>query len=299
MDYSSHIQYFKTLNCRFFKDEYMFRHTSFRIGGPADLFVEVYDLDSLKKILIFLNNNKTKYFLVGNGTNLLVKDEGYRGIILNLKGDFKESKWDGDVLYCGAGTKLLDICKIALSNSMSGLEFAYGIPGSCGGAVFMNAGAYGNEMKDIVLKVVCMDKYGNLHSFSNNECKFSYRNSIFKSNDLIIVSVFILLKRGSYTKIKSRMDNLMSRRINKQPLDLPSAGSFFKRPSSGYASEIIEKCGLKGMQIGNAAVSHKHAGFIVNFGGATFDDVKKLQFKITSQVADKTGILLEPEVLEI
>ena len=299
MNYSLFINYFKTLNCKILENEPMFKHTSFKIGGPADLFAEVYSLESLKKILTFLNKEKIKYFLIGNGSNLLVDDKGYRGIILNLKGDFEKIKIENDILECGAGAKLVSACKLALSHSMSGLEFAYGIPGSCGGAVFMNAGAYGGEMKDVVLKVVCVDKNGSLHSFSNKECKFSYRNSIFKSQNFIITSIFIKLYKDNYEKIKAKMDDLMLRRKTKQPLEYPSAGSFFKRPEKGYASALIEECGLKGLQIGGAAVSKKHSGFIVNLGGATFEDVKKLQLEVTTQVAKKTNIKLEPEVVEI
>ena len=208
-------------------------------------------------------------------------------------------KIEDNILECGAGVRLSSACKFALEKSMGGLEFAYGIPGSCGGAVFMNAGAYGGEMKDVILKIVCVDKNGSLHSFSNKECEFSYRNSIFKHQNFIITSIFIKLFKDNYEKIKYKMDELMLRRKTKQPLEYPSAGSFFKRPEKGYASALIEECGLKGLQIGGAAVSKKHSGFIVNLGGATFEDVKKLQLKVTSQVAKRTNIKLEPEVVEI
>ena len=299
MNYSSCINYFKNLNCKILQNELMSKHTSFKIGGPADLFVEVYNLESLQKILIFLNKNNIKYFLIGNGSNLLVNDTGYRGVIINLKKNFEELKIKDNIIECGAGAKLSDACKFALKYSLSGLEFAYGIPGSCGGAVFMNAGAYGGEIKNIILKVICIDKNGILFNFSNKECKFSYRDSIFKHENFIITSIFFKLIKNNYEKIKSDMNNLISKRKFKQPLEYPSAGSFFKRPVKGYASALIEECGLKGFQIGDAAVSKKHSGFIINLGGAKYTDIKKLQREIESRVAEKTSIKLEPEIIEI
>lgn len=299
MNYFSCINYFKNLNCKILENEPMSRHTSFKIGGQADLFVEIYDLESLQKILIFLNKKNIKYFLIGNGTNLLVHDSGYRGVILSLKNNFEKISIKNNILECGAGAKLSSVCKFALKNSLSGLEFAYGIPGSCGGAVFMNAGAYGGEIKDIVLKITCIGKNGCLRNFSNQECEFSYRNSIFKHENFIITNIFFKLIKENQEKIKSKMNDLILRRKTKQPLEFPSAGSFFKRPKNGYASAIIEQCGLMGLQIGGAAVSKKHAGFIINLGGATYNDIKKLQLEITSQVFKKTNIKLEPEIIEI
>ncbi|MBO6126507.1 MAG: UDP-N-acetylmuramate dehydrogenase [Clostridia bacterium] len=299
MNYSSCINYFKNLNCKILENELMSRHTSFKIGGTADLFIEVYNLESLQKILNFLNKQNIKYFLIGNGTNLLVHDSGYRGVILSLKNNFEIININENILECGAGAKLSSACKFALENSLSGLEFAYGIPGSCGGAVFMNAGAYGGEIKDIVSKITCIDKSGCLYNFSNKKCQFSYRNSIFKQENFIITNIFFKLIKENPEKIKSKMNDLILKRKKKQPLEFPSAGSFFKRPEKGYASAIIEQCGLMGLQIGGAAVSKKHAGFIINLGGATYNDVKKLQLEITSQVFKKTNIKLEPEIIEI
>ena len=275
----------------------MAKHTTFCIGGSADLFVEIYDVESLISCLKLFKINNIPHFLVGNGSNLLISDRGYRGIILNLKGDFNKINLNNSLIVCGSGAKLSDLCKFALKNSFTGLEFAYGIPGTCGGAVFMNAGAYGGEMANVVKSVQCVDKNGNLNTFSSENCKFNYRNSIFSDNKFIITFVEFELKFGNYEDIKSKMDNLMLKRKTRQPLEYPSAGSFFKRPDGHYAAALIEECGLKGLQIRNVAVSEKHAGFIVNLGGGTFEDVKKLKNKIQSEVKKSKNVNLEPEVI--
>ena len=297
MKYSSILNYLKSKKCKFCKNELMSKHTTFRIGGPADLFIEVPDVCVLQNLLVLMKKSDIPFFLLGNGSNLLINDDGYRGIILKLGGDFTSIEVDGGFIKCGAGVNLSKICKTALENSLTGLEFAYGIPGSCGGAVVMNAGAYGGEMKDVIKAVEFINQNGEINKISGKDCEFSYRNSLFSQNKYIITFVEFKLSSGKYEDIKSRMEDLIARRKFKQPLNFPSAGSFFKSPAGYHASALIEQCGLKGFRIGDAAVSSKHSGFIVNLGNATSKDIKKLQSEIISQIATKTGINLEPEVI--
>ena len=299
MKYSSILDYLNSKKCKFCKNELMSKHTTFRIGGPADLFIEVPDVCVLQNLLVIMKKGDIPFFLLGNGSNLLINDDGYRGVILKLGEDFTSIKVNGEFIKCGAGVNLSKICKAALENSLTGLEFAYGIPGSCGGAVVMNAGAYGGEMKDVIKSVEFVDQNGKINKISGKDCEFSYRNSLFSKNKYIITFVEFKLSLGNYESIKSRMEDLIARRKLKQPLNFPSAGSFFKSPAGYHASALIEQCGLKGFRIGGAAVSSKHSGFIVNLGNATSDDIKKLQSEIISQIATKTGINLEPEVINL
>lgn len=296
MDYSEIINYFKTSKCKFIVNEKMSEHTTFRIGGNVDIFVEISNINVLINSLKILKKHNIPYFLIGNGSNVLIDDSGYRGIIFNLKGEFENITLENNTINCGSGAKLSSVCKFALKNSLSGLEFAYGIPGSVGGAIFMNAGAYGNEMKDIISFVECIDKNGNLHKMSKNECKFDYRKSIFSSKEFVITSVEFVLTNGKYDEIESKMRDIISRRRSKQPLEYPSAGSFFKRPKGYHASALIDQCGLKGLRIGDAAVSSKHAGFVINLGHATSADVNKLRDEIISRVLESTNVKLDTEV---
>ena len=298
----NYLEVFNNLNiseCNIKTNECMSKHTTFKIGGPADLFLEISSVESLKTVLNVLKTNKIQFFIIGNGSNLLVDDTGYRGAILNLKGEFEQVLVKDNTITCGSGAKLSRVCCCALSASLTGLEFAYGIPGSLGGAIFMNAGAYGNELKDIVQNVTCMDSNGNIHKFSNEECKFDYRKSIFSENKFIIINSELKLSPGKYEDIKLKMNDLISRRKTKQPLEYPSAGSFFKSPPGYHASALIDQCGLRGFRIGDAAISSKHAGFVINLGKASSSDVKKLQLEVISQVAAKTNIRLTPEVLPL
>lgn len=296
MDYSKIIDYFKTSNCKFMINEKMSEHTTFRIGGNADIFVEISNINVLINSIRILKKQSIPYFLIGNGSNVLIDDSGYRGIIFNLKGEFENITLENNTIKCGSGARLSSVCKFALKNSLSGLEFAYGIPGSVGGAIFMNAGAYGSEMKDIISFVECIDKNGNLHKMSNNECKFDYRKSVFSSKEFVITSVEFILNNGKYNEIESKMKDLISRRRSKQPLEYPSAGSFFKRPKDHHASALIDQCGLKGLRIGDAAISSKHAGFIINLGHATSTDVNRLKNEIISRVLESTNVKLDTEV---
>ena len=237
---------------------------------------------------------------IGNGSNLLINDNGFYGIVFKLDGDFKQiSIVDENTIKCGTGTTLAKLCKFALDHNLSGLEFAWGIPGSVGGAAFMNAGAYGGEMKDVLEASAYIAPDGTLGTFTAEEMNLSYRHSVYSENNYIITSITVKLKPDSYEAIRGRMDDFMGRRKDKQPLEYPSAGSVFKRPEGYYAGGLIEECGLKGCQIGGAQVSEKHAGFIINKGGAACEDVCGLIKHIQDTVFEKKGVLLECEIKRI
>lgn len=279
---------------RVLRDEPMSKHTSLKIGGPADIFVKVTSVEELKYIINLAKERETPLTVVGNGTNLLVKDKGIRGITVKL--DFKDINISGEEIEVGAGVQLPVLAKLAYENSLSGLEFASGIPGTVGGAVKMNAGAYGGEFKDIVIETTYLDNELNLKTISNNEHKFSYRHSIFNDTDDIIISTKIKLNKARQEDIKNIMQENTTKRKEKQPIDYPNAGSIFKRKNEYIAAEIIDKCELKGYNIGDAYVSEKHAGFIVNKGKATAEDVLKLIKHIKETVKKKYDIDLELEI---
>jgi UDP-N-acetylmuramate dehydrogenase len=279
------------------ENEPLSAHTSFKIGGPADLFIEADSETQLIATIKILKENNVKYFLLGNGSNLLVSDDGFRGAIINLIGDFtKIEKISDDEIFCGAGAKLSSLCNFALLNNLSGLEFAFGIPGSAGGAVFMNAGAYGGEMKDVITKAYHITDNLEKSSFSIDELNLGYRHSIYSENDYIITGVTVKLNPDKKENIKAKMDDFLGRRKSKQPLEYPSAGSVFKRPEGYFAGALIEGCNLKGFSIGGAQVSEKHAGFIINRGGATAKDVLNLVDYIKEKVLEKDGVTLECEI---
>lgn len=278
-------------------NEPMRLHTSFRIGGSADIFAKVTSREQLFALLAFAKENDIPLMLVGNGSNLLVSDNGIGGIVARLEGEFIEiTPLDGGLLRAGAGASLSAFCKAALDNSLSGMEFAYGIPGSVGGAAFMNAGAYGGEMKDIIVSCEYITRGGESGELSGEECDFVYRGSIFQREPYIVTAVTVRLQPGDPTAIKAAMDDVMGRRKAKQPLELPSAGSVFKRPEGHFAGGLIEQCGLKGRCVGGAQVSKKHAGFIVNRGEATCSDVLGLVKLIQDTVLAETGVELECEI---
>lgn len=288
------------LGCKYIENEPMFRHTTFRIGGNADLFITVDSKEKLKEILACIENEKIPMFVLGRGSNILVSDSGFNGVILKLEGDFtKVSLLDDDFICCGSGVTLAKLCNEALKYSLSGLEFAWGIPGSAGGAIYMNAGAYSGEMKDVVTSCTHIDKQGKFRTYKKEKLNFSYRNSIYSKSDYIITDITIKLKKDDYESIRKRMDDFMDRRKSKQPIDIPNAGSIFKRPEGNFAGTLIEKCGLKGKTIGGAQVSTKHAGFIVNNGNAKCEDVLNLIEFIKEKVMKETGILLECEIKTI
>ena len=295
MNYDSFISCLKKGMYKFSLNEPLKNHTSMKIGGPADIYVEVESVEYLCELLKKIKEYDIPFFLIGNGTNLIVSDDGFNGVIVKLSGDFQKLTINGSNINCGAGVKLIDLCKFALNHSLSGLEFAYGIPGTCGGAAYMNAGAYGGEFKDIVHCVHCIDNNYNELCLSPEECAFSYRKSVFSENRMIILSVEVSLKNGDFNEIKNKMSDIMNRRIEKQPLNYPSAGSTFKRPEGYFVGPLIEKCGLQGFSIGDASVSTKHAGFIINKGNASCNDVMLLVNKIQSEVYNKFNVKLELE----
>jgi UDP-N-acetylenolpyruvoylglucosamine reductase len=284
--------------CEVRADEPMKNHTSFKIGGCADLFVTVGDDRQLSSVVALCNEKKIPLFVLGNGSNLLVSDKGIRGVVLRLSGGFCDIRLNDDgSIHCGAGAQLSKLCAFALEHSLTGLEFAWGIPGSCGGAAFMDAGAYGGEMKDVVVSCEHVDlRTGECGSFAGEELDFAYRHSVYSDGGYVVTALNLRLKKGNKEEIKAKMDDLMGRRKDKQPLEYPSAGSVFKRPVGYFAGGLIEQCGLKGAQVGGAMVSPKHAGFIVNVGCATCEDVLGLIASIQKTVREETGVELECEV---
>ena len=277
-------------------DEAMSLHTSFKIGGRADVFVCPKSCEELSFVLNQANKYSILLFVLGKGSNILVSDSGIEGAVVNL------SLLDGiqineNEIICESGAHLSKVCNAALENSLTGLEFAFGILGSVGGALYMNAGAYGGEMSQVVKGAYCMDNEGNTFYIPKEEMELGYRNSIFKTNGLIITSIIFSLSKGKKEEIKDKMEQLMARRKDKQPLEYPSAGSTFKRPQGNFAGTLIEQNGLKGLTVGGAQVSEKHAGFVINIGDATCKNVKELIEKIKNTVYENSGILLETEVI--
>lgn len=286
------------LGCEARRNEPMSKHTSFKIGGNADVYIKVNNLSKLSTILKECQASDVDYMLLGNGSNLLVSDDGIRGVVIRLDGDFRKiTLLDDTTIFCGAGATLAYLCKFALNCGLSGLEFAWGIPGTVGGAVFMNAGAYDGEMKDVVHSVSHISPSGEIGRIENDDLNFGYRTSVYRSNNMIITGVTLKLKKGNPDEIRAKMDDYMSRRSTKQPLEYPSAGSVFKRPEGNFAGALIEQCGLKGKTCGGAQVSEKHAGFIINKSNATAKDVRDLISEIQKTVSDKTGYNLECELI--
>lgn len=286
------------LGCEARKYEPMSKHTSFKIGGNADVYIKVNNLSKLSTILKECQASDVDYMILGNGSNLLVSDEGIRGVVIRLDGDFRKiTLLDDTTIFCGAGATLAYLCKFALNCGLSGLEFAWGIPGTVGGAVFMNAGAYDGEMKDVVHSVSHISPSGEIGRTEKENLNFGYRTSVYRSNNMIITGVTLKLKKGNPDEIRAKMDDYMSRRSTKQPLEYPSAGSVFKRPEGNFAGALIEQCGLKGKTCGGAQVSEKHAGFIINKSNATSKDVRDLIGEIQKTVSEKTGYSLECELI--
>ena len=278
-------------------DEPMKAHTTFKIGGPADLLVTVNSADELQKVLTACREKHVPFMILGKGSNLLISDKGIEGAVIALSGEFKELSVDGEIITSGAGVSLSKLCTVAADRGLSGLEFAYGIPGTVGGAVYMNAGAYGGETKDVVVEVTYMTPDGDIGTYSAAELNFGYRHSIFKENNNIILISKYKLAKDDKSAILARMDDFMNRRRTKQPLEYPSAGSVFKRPVGAFAGTLIEQCGLKGKRLGGAQVSEKHAGFIINAADATCEDVLHLVRLVQDTVRRETGYDLECEII--
>lgn len=280
---------------KIFTNEPMSKHTSFKIGGPAEIFVKINNVEELKLIIKISKQAEVPITVVGNGSNLLVSDDGIRGIVLKIEFDKIEIEESGK-LKVGSGVKLAFLAQKCLKEKLEGFEFASGIPGTIGGAIRMNAGAHGSEMKDIVKKITCMTRDGKIQVILNEEAKFEYRNSMFSQNDYIILETEIQLRKGNPEEIRSKMDEYATYRKEKQPIEYPSAGSTFKRGNDFITAKLIDECGLKGYQIGGAQVSEKHAGFIINKGNATAEDVKQLMKYVEEQVYNKFGKKIEPEI---
>lgn len=277
-------------------DENMAKHTTFKAGGNAKYVVLPKNEKELADLLRFVSDNKIKYYVIGNGSNLLVKDSGFDGIIIKIGNNMSKIEIKDNIIVCQAGAFLSKIAKLALENSLTGLEFAAGIPGLVGGAVTMNAGAYGGEVKDVITKVWLIDKEGNNFCLQNNEMEFGYRESIVQKKEYIVTRVELKLEYGNKEEIEEKMNEFLKARKDKQPLEYPSAGSTFKRPEGHFAGKLIMDAGLRGYTVGGACVSEKHCGFVINKNNATATDIIELMDKVSEIVYEKYGVRLEAEV---
>ena len=278
-------------------EEPMSRHTTFRVGGEAQCFVRISDKEQLKKLIPYLRQIEVPYFILGNGSNLLVSDKGYEGVILQIGSTMNTITVEGTHIRAQAGALLSQIAKCAYDKGLTGFEFASGIPGSIGGGVVMNAGAYGGEMKQVVESVLVMDIQGEILELSGESMEFGYRTSIIKNRPFIVLEVCLKLEQGNKERIASDMEELAQKRREKQPLEYASAGSTFKRPEGYFAGKLIMDAGLRGYSIGGAQVSDKHCGFVVNTGRASATDVAEVISEVQERVKDKFGVSLETEVI--
>lgn len=277
-------------------DEPMSSHTSFRIGGPADYFVCPHTVQEVQKTIKVCLENQIPYFILGNGSNLLVSDQGYRGVIIQLFKNMNQIAVEGEYIRAQAGALLSAIAKQALASCLTGFEFAGGIPGTLGGAVVMNAGAYGGEMKDVLDCVTVLNQEQEILTIPVSEMEMGYRTSVVKKKDYIVMEAVLRLKSGNEEIIRETMRDLTQKRVSKQPLDMPSAGSTFKRPEGYFAGKLIMDAGLRGYRVGGAQVSEKHCGFVVNADHATAEDVRMLMRDVSEKVWEKFQVRLEPEV---
>ena len=270
--------------------------TSFKTGGSADFAVYPKDEEQAISAKKLAEENDIPFLILGKGSNVLAPDEGFKGIVMVMNENFGKISLKNCEIEAQSGASLACLCKFAKENNLTGLEFAYGIPGSVGGAVIMNAGAYGGEMCDVIKSVTCADENGKIITLPQSRCEFAYRKSIFQRNNYIILSARFSLLQGDEKKIEEKMEEILNRRREKQPLNFPSAGSTFKRPEGYFAAALIDECGLKGMSVGDACVSEKHAGFVINMGNATSNDVKELCERIKRKVYEQKGVELEMEI---
>lgn len=277
-------------------DEPMSRHTTFRVGGPADFFVTPKAKEEVRDVIRICKEAGMPYYIIGNGSNLLVSDAGYRGVIVQIYKEMNEVKVEGDLVKAQAGALLSGIAAKALGAELSGFEFASGIPGTIGGACMMNAGAYGGEMKDVLESVTVLTGEGKIIELGRNELELGYRTSVIAKKGYIVLGAVLKLERGDGEKIKTYMDELKEKRVTKQPLEYPSAGSTFKRPEGYFAGKLIEDAGLRGFQVGGAQVSEKHCGFVINRNHATAADIMELMRQVQIRVKENSGVDLEPEV---
>ena len=291
------IQFLKDRKIKYLENEPMSSHTTFKIGGPARLMIMPESEEELSLTVKKCNELSVRFIPVGNGSNLLVSDIGIDAAVILLGNGFDGIRLlDDTTIYAEAGAQLIRVCTFALENGLTGLEFAYGIPGSCGGAAFMNAGAYGGEMKDVLYRCDHIDKNGDKGYIEGENMRLSYRHSAYYDNGCIVTGLYLKLKKGDKEEIRAKMTELMGRRRDKQPLEYPSAGSTFKRPEGYFAGALIEECNLKGASVGGAQVSEKHAGFVINTGGATCKDVLDLCKKVSDTVYREKGVRLEMEI---
>lgn len=287
----------RKLGCRILINRKLRDFTTFRVGGECPVIIEINSENSLAELVKFSNQNRLRTMVIGKGSNMLCDDKGFDGAVFLMGNEFSKIRLIDDVtVEAEAGCPLIRLCRFALENSLGGLEFAYGIPGTVGGAVYMNAGAYGGEIKNVIQSARAADSDGNISEFSKEEMELSYRTSVFQRRNSIITKAVFKLHKAEKSEIEARMIELMARRKEKQPLEYPNAGSTFKRPQGQFAGKLIQDCGLKGVSIGGAQVSEKHSGFVINTGNATSDDIKRLIEKVQQTVLEKTGYFLECEV---
>lgn len=278
------------------ENESMKKHTTFRVGGPADYFLTPESAAQVKEVIGFLKKNDLPYYVVGNGSNLLVGDKGFRGAIVQIYQKMNQIQADGEYIYVEAGALLSKIAAKALEQGLTGFEFASGIPGTLGGAVMMNAGAYGGEIKQVIQKATVLTPSGEVVELSVDEMELGYRSSVFSKNGDIVLNAVLKLEQGDKEAIRDRMDELKEQRVTKQPLEYPSAGSTFKRPEGYFAGKLIQDAGLRGFQVGGAQVSEKHCGFVINKDNATAADIISLMEQVSDKVEEQFGVRLEPEV---
>lgn len=278
------------------KDEPMKSHTTFRVGGPADYFVTPQTTEEVAKVIETCTQEKVPYYIVGNGSNLLVSDKGYEGVIIQIYKQMNQVKVEGAQIHAQAGALLSMIAKRALDAELTGFEFAAGIPGTLGGACVMNAGAYGGEMKDVLKSVTVLTGKGEVKTLAKEELELGYRTSVIAKKGYIVLEAVLELQKGEKEKIQAVMDDLKERRVTKQPLEYPSAGSTFKRPEGYFAGKLIQDAGLRGFQVGGAQVSEKHCGFVINKDQATASDVMNLMNQVSDKVYEEFGVRLQPEV---
>ena len=281
------------------KDELMSGHTTFRIGGPADYFVMPSSAGEIKRIIALCLEQDVPYYIIGNGSNLLVADKGYRGVIIQIFKNMKDIQVEGENIRAQAGALLSKVAAAAYEAGLEGFEFASGIPGTLGGAVRMNAGAYGGEMKQVLKSAEVLTPEGEGLTLPVEEMKMGYRTSIVSRMDYVVLGAEIALREGNKEEIRAKMDELKEKRVSKQPLEFGSAGSTFKRPEGYFAGKLIEDAGLRGFRVGNAQVSEKHCGFVINRGGATAREVAELMETVARRVEENSGVRLEPEVKKI
>lgn len=291
------LDFVKKNNIPYSIDEPMSKHTTFKIGGNARLMLFPENEEQTASVIKECRADSVRYIVIGNGSNLLVSDDGIDAVVIQMgKGMSQVRLIDDETIYAQAGAQLMKVCRFALENGLSGLEFAYGIPGSCGGAAFMNAGAYGGEMRDVLYRCDHIDENGDMGFLEGDDLNLSYRHSAYYDNGCTVTGLYMRLKKDNPNDIKARMEDFFSRRKDKQPLEYPSAGSTFKRPEGYFAGALIEECNLKGMKQGGAQVSTKHAGFVINTGGATCKDVLELCKKVSDTVKEQKGVNLEMEI---